>query len=78
MEIYAALDPSERNQQYSIIETLVESMGNSFSLLFNSRSTHSFISPSMVGVNLVATGKMMRAFLANGLEVLMDKNIIDL
>ena len=81
VEIYATLDPNRINYQYSDIETPVESMGNSFSLLVDLGRTLSFISPNMVaklGVNPVATGQMMRAFLENGSEVLMEKNIIGL
>ena len=80
-EIYAALDPSGRNQQYSVIETQVEYQGNSFSLLVDSGSTHSFISPTMVsklGVRAIPTGKRLRASLANGSEVLIDEKIVNL
>ena len=79
--IYAALDPSGRNQQFSVIEAPVESLGNSFSLLVDSGSSHSFISPSMVaklGVSPVPTGKRLRASLANGSQVLIEEKIVDL
>ena len=59
----------------------MESLGNSFSLLVDSGSTHSFISPSMVaklGVNPISTGKRLRASLANGTKVLIEEKIVDL
>ena len=45
-QIYAALDPSGRNRQFTVLEANGEYKGNSLSFLIDSGSSHSFISPS--------------------------------
>ena len=75
-QIYAALDPSGRNCQYSILEVQGDYEGKPLIFLIDSRSSHSFISPSTakrLGVNPQPTGRMLKASLANGTSILTDK-----
>ena len=44
-QIYAALDLSGRNQQFSILETQGDYEGKPLTFLIDSGSSHSFISP---------------------------------
>ena len=80
-EIYAALDPSGRNRQYSVMEVPVDCQGNPLSLLVDSGSTHSFISPKIVaklGITPKPIGKNLRASLANGTEIVIREEVVDL
>ena len=45
-QIYAALDPSGCNRQYTILEAQGDYEGKSLAFLIDSKSSHSFISPS--------------------------------
>ena len=45
-QIYAALDPSGRNRQFTVLEAEGKYEGNSLAFLIDSGSSHSFISPS--------------------------------
>ena len=45
-QIYAALDPSGRNRQFTVLEAEGEYEGNSLTFLIDLGSSHSFISLS--------------------------------
>ena len=47
-QVFAALDPSGRNRQFTILETQGDYEGKSLIFLIDSRSSHSFISPATV------------------------------
>ena len=46
-QIYAALDPSGRNRQFSILEVQGDHKGKPLTFLIDSGSSHSFISPGI-------------------------------
>ena len=80
-QIYAALDPSGRNCQYTLLEAQGEYEGNSLTFLIDSGSSHSFISPSTtkrLGVEAQPRGKKLRASLANGSSILADEQVLTL
>ena len=78
-QICAALDPSGRNHQYSILEVQGDYEGKPLIFLIDSRSSHSFISPKIakrLGVNPQPTGRMLKASLANRNSILIDKQVV--
>ena len=80
-QIYAALDPSGRNRQFTVIEAEGEYEANSLTFLIDSGSSHSFISPSTakrLGLEAQPTGKKLRASLANGSLILADEQVLTL
>ena len=80
-QIYAALDPSGRNRQYSIIEVHGDYDGKPLSFLIDSGSSHSFLSPhttQRLQVETHPTGRKLQASLANGSTIQMDEQIVDL
>ena len=80
-EVYAALDPSGRNCQYSILEVQGIYEGKPLTCLVDSGSSHSFISPNLakrLNVEPRPVGKKLRATLANGSTILSDENVVDL
>ena len=46
--IHAAIEHQGPNQQFSVLQTPAEYEGKKFTLLIDSRSTHSFLSPKCV------------------------------
>ncbi len=80
-QIYAALDPSGQNRQYSILETPGEYEGKPLTFLIDSGSSHSFISPhtaKRLQVEPQPTGKKLRASLANGSSIVTEERVVDL
>ena len=78
-QIYAALDPSGCNRQFTVLETEGEYEGNSLTFLIDSGSSHSFISPSTtkrLGLKAQPTGKKLRASLANGSSILAEEQVL--
>ncbi|MCO5550692.1 hypothetical protein L7F22_004182 [Adiantum nelumboides] len=79
--VYAALDPSGRNQQYSILEAQGDYQGKSLTFLIDSGSSHSFISPSTVKhlhLEPRSTGKKLQVSLASGSIVSCEEQIVEL
>ena len=79
-QIYAALDPSGYNRQYSILEAQGDYEGKPLTFLIDSGSSHSFISPSTakrLKIEPQPTGKKLRASLANGTSILTDEQVVD-
>ncbi|MCO5567429.1 hypothetical protein L7F22_021120 [Adiantum nelumboides] len=79
--VYAALDPSGRNRQYSILEAQGDYQGKSLTFLIDSGSSHSFISPSTVKhlhLEPRSTGKKLQVSLASGLIVSCEEQIVEL
>ena len=76
-QIYATLDPSGYNRQYSILEAQGDYEGKPLSLLIDSDSLHSFISPSTAKrlqvEALPTTGRKLRASLANGSSIITEE-----
>ena len=80
-QIYAALDPSGRNRQYTVLEAQGEYEGKPLTFLIDSGSSHSFISPSTakrLRIEALPTGKKLRASLANGSSILTEEQILKL
>ena len=78
-QIYAALDPSGCNHQFTVLEAEGEYEGNSLTFLIDSGSSHSFISPSTakrLGLKAQSTGKKSRASLANGSSILTEEQVL--
>ena len=78
-QIYAALDLSGCNCQYSILEVQGGYEGKLFIFLIDSESSHSFISPNIakrLGMNPQPIGRMLKASLANGISILKDKQVV--
>ncbi|MCO5586076.1 hypothetical protein L7F22_040015 [Adiantum nelumboides] len=79
--VYAALDPSGRNQQYSILEAQGDYQGKSLTFLIDSGSSHLFISPSTVKhlhLEPRLTGKKLQVSLASGSIVSCEESIVEL
>ena len=79
--IYVALDPSGQNWQYSILEAQGDYEGKSLTFLIDSRSSHSFILPSIAAqlqVESRPTGRKLRASLANGTSIEIDEQDLEL
>ncbi|MCO5612133.1 hypothetical protein L7F22_066395 [Adiantum nelumboides] len=79
--VYAALDPSERNRQFSILEAQGDYQGKSLTFLIDSRSSHSFISPSIVKhlhLEPWSTGKKLQVSLASGSIKSCEEQIVEL
>ena len=69
-QIYAALDPSGRNRQYSILEAQGDYEGKPLTFLIDSGSSHSFLSPGTakrLQLEAQPTRKKLRASLATDL-----------
>lgn len=80
-KVYAALDPSGRNCQYTILEVEGDYEGKPLTFLVNSSSSHSFISPNLakrLNVEPRPIGKKLRVALANESMILSDENVVDL
>ena len=80
-QIYAALDPSGRNRQYSILEAQGDYEGKSLTFLIDSGSSHSFILPStatQLQVESRPTRRKLRASLANGTSIVIDEQVLEL
>ena len=80
-QIYAALDPSGHNSQFTILETQGEYEGKHLIFLIDSQSSHSFLSLSIakrLRVEEQPTGKKLRASLANGSSILADEQVLEL
>ena len=80
-QIYATLDPSGQNCQYTILEAQGDYEGKSLTFLIDSRSSHSFISPNTIKrlrVEAHPTGKKLRVSLANKSSILTNKQILEL
>ena len=78
-QIYAALDPSGRNCQYSILEVHGDYEGKPLIFLIDFGSSHSFIFPSTakrLGVNPQPTRRMLNASLANETSILTDELVV--
>ncbi|MCO5580385.1 hypothetical protein L7F22_034252 [Adiantum nelumboides] len=79
--VYAALDSSGRNRQYSILEAQGDYQGKSLTFLIDSGSSHSFISPSNVKhlhLEPWSTGNKLQVSLASGLIVSCEEQIVEL
>ncbi|MCO5581824.1 hypothetical protein L7F22_035713 [Adiantum nelumboides] len=79
--VYAALDPSGRNRQYSILEAQGDYQGKSLTFLIDSGSSHSFISPSTLKhlhLEPRLTGKKLQVSLASGSIVSCEEQIVEL
>ena len=79
--VYAALDPSGRNRQFSILEAQGDYEGKPISFLIDSGSSHSFISPATVKrlqLETQAIGKKLRVSLASGTTLTCEEQIIEL
>ncbi|MCO5556632.1 hypothetical protein L7F22_010183 [Adiantum nelumboides] len=79
--VYAALDPSGRNRQYSILEAQGDYQGKSLTFMIDSGSSHSFISPSTVKhlhLEPRSTGKKLQVSLASGSIVSCEEQIVEL
>ena len=71
-QVYAALDPKGRNQQFLVMEIGGTSQGKTLSFLIDFGSSHSFLSPSTIkrlGLHFQATGRNLRISLANGFRL---------
>lgn len=80
-QIYAALDPSGYNRQYSILEAQGDYEGKPLTFLIDSRCLHSFISPNTskrLRIEAQPTGRKLRVSLANGSSILTDEQVIEL
>ena len=80
-QVYAALDPSGYNRQFSILEVQGDYEGKTLSFLVESGSLHSFLSPNTIKrlqLHTKSTGHKLRASLANGSTILMDEQTINL
>ena len=80
-QIYATLDPSGRNCQFTVLETEGECEGNSLTFLIDSGSSHSFISSSTtkrLGLKAQPIGKKLSASLANGSSILAEEQVLAL
>ena len=80
-QFYAALDPSGRNRQYTVLGAQGEYEGKPLTFLIDSGSLHSFISPSTakrLRVEAQPMGKKLRASLANGSSILTKEQILKL
>ena len=80
-QIYAALDPSGYNRQYSILEAQGDYEGKPLTFLIDSGSSHLFISPNTakrLRIEAQPTGRKLRASLANGTSILTDEQVIEL
>ncbi|MCO5556517.1 hypothetical protein L7F22_010066 [Adiantum nelumboides] len=81
IHVYAALDPSGRNRQYSILEAQGDYQGKSLTFLIDFGSSHSFISPSTVKhlhLEPRSTGKKLQVSLASGSIVSCEEQIVEL
>ncbi|MCO5566312.1 hypothetical protein L7F22_019989 [Adiantum nelumboides] len=79
--VYAALDPSGKNRQYSILEAQGDYQGKSLTFLIDSGSSHSFISPSTVEhlhLEPLPTGRKLQVSLASGSIVSCEEQIVEL
>ncbi|MCO5580025.1 hypothetical protein L7F22_033891 [Adiantum nelumboides] len=79
--VYAALDPSGRNRQYSILEAQGDYQSKSLTFLIDSGSSHSFISPSTVKhlhLEPRLTDKKLQVSLASGSIVSCEESIVEL
>ena len=80
-QVYAALDPSGRNRQITILETQGEYKGKPLTFLIDSGSYHSFIYLAVVkSLHLKPhpTGRKLRVSLANGTSILEEEKIVDI
>lgn len=81
-QIYATLDPSGSNIQFSILEDCRDYRDMPLSFLINSRSSHSFVLLSVVknlqvGTTLIGRHKL-RDFLDNGSTILAEEQTVEL
>ena len=80
-QVYAALDPSGYNRQFSILEVQGDYEGKTLSFLVDSGSSHSFLSPSTIKrlqLHTEPTGRKLRVSLANGSTILVDEQTVEL
>ncbi|MGJ2631382.1 retropepsin-like aspartic protease, partial [Salmonella enterica subsp. enterica serovar Paratyphi A] len=80
-QIYAALDPSGKNKQFSILEAQGSYQGKPLNFLIDSGSSHSFISPitaKRLQLEPQATGKNLRVSLASGATLSCVEQIVEL
>lgn len=80
-QIYAALDPSGKNKQFSILEAQGDYQGKPLTFLIDSGSSHSFISPTTVKrleLEPQPTGKNLRVSLASGTTLTCEEQIVEL
>ena len=80
-QIYAALDPSGCNQQFTILKTQGEYEGKPLIFLIDSRSSHSFISPATVKrlqLDSLPIGRKLRVSLANGTTILEEDKVMEI
>lgn len=79
--VYAALDPSGYNRQFSILEVQGDYEGRPLSFLIDSGSSHSFLSPSTIKrlqLHIKLTGHKLRVSLANGSTILVDEQTVEI
>ncbi|MCO5608643.1 hypothetical protein L7F22_062857 [Adiantum nelumboides] len=79
--VYVALDPSGRNQQYSIPKAQGDYQGKSLTFLIDSGSSHSFISPSTVKhlhLEPRSTSKKLQVSLASRSIVSCEEQIVEI
>ncbi|MCO5559985.1 hypothetical protein L7F22_013589 [Adiantum nelumboides] len=79
--VYAALDPSGRNRQYSILEAQGDYQGKSLTFLIDSGNSHSFIFSSTVKhlhLEPRSTGKKLQVSLASGSILSCEEQIVEL
>ena len=79
-QIYAALDPSGYNRQYSILEAQGDYEGKPLTFLIDSGSLHSFISPctaKRLQLEASPTGRKLRASLANGTSIVTEERVLE-
>ncbi|MCO5558716.1 hypothetical protein L7F22_012302 [Adiantum nelumboides] len=79
--VYAALDPSGKNLQYSILEAQGDYQGKSLTFLIDFGSSHSFIFPSTVKhlhLEPRSTGKKLQVSLASGSIVSCEEQFVEL
>ena len=79
--VYAALDPSGRNHQYSILEVQGDYKGKPLTFLIDSRSLHSFMSSittKHLNIEAKPTGKKLRATLDNGASILTEEQVVEI
>ena len=78
-QVYAALDPRGRNQQFLIMEIGKTSQGKILFFLIDFGSSHSFLSPTTIkimGLHPQATGCNLRIFLENGSSLSIQEQVV--
>ena len=78
-QVYAALDPRGRNQQFSIMEIGGTSQGKTLSFLIDSGSSHSFLLLTTIKrmwLHPQATGRNLRISLAYGSSLSTREQVV--